>query len=274
VLCITFDNFGLVAQLPTCPFPDIVPAEEWANYNQIGLTLGQPRLLNLLKQLRIPTTYFAEGFSAILHPTELKRWRDAGHEIALHAWKHEMWSNLPSKEREEELIALSVSSMKDVLGEGPQGFRPPGLKINSWSDEIFEKHGIRYVSQALEREPTYENKYGPLGITYTEQNSPILLSRLKVLNTPDTQIDATQLSPAFGGLVGTLDDDQAYELFHAQASAHERAKPEEPWVFIIHPFCSGNRAWAGCERFLRKLHAEFGSGVFKTARDAAFRTAG
>jgi len=269
VLCITFDNFGLVAQLPPCPFPEIVSAEEWAQYNQIGLSVGHPRLLNLLKQLRISTTYFAEGFSAVLHPTELKRWQDAGHEIALHGWKHEMWSNLPSKEREEELIALSVASMRDVLGEGPQGFRPPGLKINSWSDSLFEKYGIRYVSQALSRAPEYEDKFAPIGITYTKQTSPIVVSQLKVLDTPDTLIDAALVSPAFGGLFGTLDDDGAYEIFYNLAAEHERTKPDRPWVFIIHPFVSGNRSWVGCDRFLRRLHAQFGSSAFKTARAAA-----
>jgi peptidoglycan/xylan/chitin deacetylase (PgdA/CDA1 family) len=269
MLCITFDNFGLVAQLPPCPFPEIVPIEEWNQYNHIGLTLGQPRLLNLLEQLKINTTFFAEGFSAVLHPEELKRWQNAGHEIALHGWKHEMWSNLPSKEREEELIALSVCSMRDVLGESPLGFRPPGLKINAWSDDVFEKHGIRYVSQALNRAPDYEGKFGPLGITYTKESSPILVSRLKVLDTPDALIDAALVSPAFGGLFGTLDDDAAYEIFYNQAVAHERTNPAKPWVFIIHPFISGNRSWVGCDRFLRRLHAEFGSGSFKTAREAA-----
>jgi peptidoglycan/xylan/chitin deacetylase (PgdA/CDA1 family) len=272
MICITFDNFGLTAELPACPFPDIVPPEEWAQYNKIGLELGHPRILSLLKQLHISTTYFAEGFSAVMHPIELKRWHDAGHEIALHAWKHEMWSNLPSKEREDELIALGVSSMKDLLGEGPQGFRPPGLKINSWSDDVFEKHGIRYVSQALQREKGYEDKYGPLGITYTQETSKIIVSRLKVLDTHDELIDAVLISPAFGGFMGSMDDDRAYEIFFGLAAAHERATPEKPWVFIAHPFVSGNRAWAGLDKFLRRLHAEFGAGAFKTAREAVAAT--
>jgi peptidoglycan/xylan/chitin deacetylase (PgdA/CDA1 family) len=269
VLCITFDNFGLAAQLPPCPFPDIVPSEEWALYNEIGLSLGHPRLLNLLGQLQIPTTYFAEGFSAVLHPTELKRWQDAGHEIALHGWKHEMWGNLPSREREEELIALSVASMRDVLGAGPLGFRPPGLKINPWSDDLLEKYGIRYVSQALDRAPEYEDKFAPIGITYTKQSSPIVISRLKVLDTRDTLIDAALVSPEFGGLFGTLDDDAAYETFYNLAVEHELMRPDKPWVFIIHPFISGNRSWFGCSRFLRRLHAQFGSGAFRTALTAA-----
>jgi peptidoglycan/xylan/chitin deacetylase (PgdA/CDA1 family) len=268
MLCITFDNFGCGSQLPACPFPDIVPPEEWANYNQIGLTLGHPRILALLKQLHISSTYFAEGYSAVLHPAEMKRWADQGHEIALHGWKHEIWSNLPSKEREEELIALGVSSMRDLLGEGPVGFRPPGLKINSWTDDIFEKHGIRYISQALEREKGYEDRFGPIGITYTKESSTILVSRLKVLDTSDKLIDAALVSPAFGGFFGTLDAGSAYDTFYDLAAKHERSAPEKPWVFVVHPFISGNRAWAGFDKFLRRLHAEFGPGAFKTAREA------
>lgn len=267
MLCITFDNFGCGSTLPGCPFPETIPAEEWSQYNEIGLKLGHPRILQLLEQLKIPTTYFAEGYSAVLHPKEMKRWRDAGHEIALHGWKHEMWTGLASQEREEELVALSVAAMKDLLGEAPLGFRPPGMKINAWTDDVLERHGIRYVGQILQREQKQDERFAKIGITYSKESSDLVVSRLKVLPCSDRLIDGDLISPKAGGFFGSLSSEEAYARFFDMAVKHESETPERPWAFIVHPHISGSRAWAGFEDFIRKLHAKFGIGAFKKARD-------
>lgn len=267
MLCITFDNFGCGSKLPPCPFPDVVPASEWDQYNEIGLSLGHPRILNLLDRLKIPTTYFAEGYSAVLHPQEMRRWRDAGHEIALHGWKHEMWTSLPSKEREEELVALSVAAMKELLDEAPLGFRPPGMRINAWTDEVLAKHGIRYVGQILKPEQDHAERFAKLGIKYSKPSTDIIVSRLKILPCSDALIDGDLVDPASGGFFGALSAQDAYARFYEKAVEHEQQAPEKPWVFIVHPHISGSRAWSGFEAFVRKLHAKFGAGVFQRAKD-------
>jgi peptidoglycan/xylan/chitin deacetylase (PgdA/CDA1 family) len=270
MLCITFDNFGCGSQLPPCPFPEIVPVDEWRRYNEIGLELGHPRILQLLKQIGVKTTFFCEGYSAVLHPDQMKRWHDDGHEIALHGWKHEMWSNLASEAQEEDLVAQGGAAIRDLLGEAPQGFRPPGLKINPWSDDVFARHDIRYVAQTLDREKGHNDRLSGIGITYASEESPLVVSRLPLLECSDRLLDADLIAPAFGGLYGALDAEAAYDIFFYMASAHERATPDRPWTFIVHPFISGNRAWFGFEKFMRRLHAEFGAGAFKTAREVVF----
>lgn len=267
MLCITFDNFGCGSQLPPCPFPNLVPSSEWDRYNEIGLSLGHPRILNLLEQLKIPTTYFAEGYSAVLHPIEMKRWRDAGHEIALHGWKHEIWTSLPSKEREDELMTLSMAAMKDVLGEVPCGFRPPGMRINAWTDEVLEKHGIRYVGQILQAEQDHSERFAKLGIKYAQPSADIVISRLKILPCSDKLIDGDLISPRDGGFFGALGAQDAYARFLALAVEHERDTPDKPWVFIVHPHISGSRSWGGLEEFLRQLHGKFGVSAFRCAKD-------
>ena len=205
MLCITFDNFGCAAdygfgqgKLPPCKFPDLVPASEWEQYNEIGLTLGQPRILSLLKQLDIKTTFFAEGFAAVLHPAELKRWADAGHEIAMHGWKHEMWANLKSREQEERLVSLSVAALTELLGQGPMGIRPPGFKINPWTDEVLQKNGIQYVSTVTTREAGFANRLAKIGVTYANDAKEVVTSRLKILPCADDLTDAGAIGPAGG----------------------------------------------------------------------------
>jgi hypothetical protein len=272
MICITFDNFGCGSQLPPCPFPDIIPAEEWSRYNEIGLTLGHPRILHLLGRLKLQTTYFAEGYSAILHPVEMRRWRDAGHEIALHGWKHEMWTSLPSRQREHEVVALAVAAVKDLLGEAPLGFRPPGMRINSWTDDVLEAHGIQYVCQILEREQDQAARFAKLGIAYARGPEKILKSRLKILRCSDRLIDGDLINTRDGGFFGELSAAEAYARFFQMAIEHHHQTPNEPWVFIVHPHISGSRAWVAFEDFLERLHSEFGPGSFKQAHEVALKS--
>jgi peptidoglycan-N-acetylglucosamine deacetylase len=283
MLCITFDNFGCGAdygfgqgKLPPCKFPDLVPAVEWEHYNEIGLSLGHPRILGLLAQLEVKTTFFAEGYAAVLHPTEMKRWADAGHEIALHGWKHEMWANLKSEEQEERLVSLSVAAMTELLGSGPVGMRPPGFKINPWTDDLLEKYGIRYVSQVASREEGFGGRLGSIGVTYAQDDKGIVPSRLRILPCRDDLTDAGAIGPAGGGLGLYGEDvtaDDAYERFYRSAVDHEKTTPKLPWVFTAHPFVSGNRAWTPFERFMRRIASDFGGKNFKTGREIALAVA-
>lgn len=255
MLCITFDNFGSAAgdTLPW-PCPAGIPAAEWADYNRIGLELGHPRILHLLDELQIRCTYFAEGYAALRYPDELLAWHTAGHEIAMHGWKHEMWTGIATREEEDRLVQLAVSSLRGVTGQAPAGFRPPGLAINPWTDEVLATHGIRYVSLALP---------GGSGAAAT------MPTRVAVLPTDPALIDGAVIHPRFGGIFGTLDATAAYEHLYQSALAHETARADEPWVLVVHPFTSGNRAWFGFEDFMRRLAAAFGPARFALAKDAA-----
>jgi peptidoglycan/xylan/chitin deacetylase (PgdA/CDA1 family) len=225
-----------------------------------------------LKYLDVKTTFFAEGYAAVLHPTEMKRWADEGHEIALHGWKHEMWANLTSREQEEGLVSSSVVAMTELLGQGPVGIRPPGFKINPWTDEVLQKNGIQYVSTVATREAGFAERLAKIGVTYANDEQEVVASRLKVLPCRDDLTDAGAIGPAGGGLglYGyEVTAEAAYEKFYQSAVDHELNTPEEPWVFTAHPFVSGNRAWGAFDRFLRRLRERFPSDAFKTGRRIA-----
>ncbi|KVK80462.1 hypothetical protein WS90_18030 [Burkholderia cepacia] len=268
MICITFDNFGSAAgdSLPW-PCPADVPPIEWAAYNRIGLELGHPRILKLLENLHIRCTYFAEGYAAILHPDEMRAWHAAGHEIAVHGWKHEHWPDIASREEEDRLVELAVTSIHSVTGERPIGFRPPALAINPWTDDVLAAHGIRYVSQAL----PVANVMSDAG-TPDDGTKAAVVTRLDVLPTEPALIDGAVIHPRFGGIFGALDAAAAYDELYRLAVAHETTRPDEPWVLVVHPFTSGNRAWFGFEDFMRRLAGEFGASRFALAKDVASTT--
>ena len=269
MLCITFDNFGCGSgrSLPT-PRPNGVPESEWASYNEIGLRLGHPRILDLLGELGIKGTFFTEGYAAVLHPEELLRWKDAGHEIALHGWKHEMWFRLDSENAEEDLVRLSMAAFHDVLGTSPVGFRPPGLAINAWTEDVMARNGIQYISHSLH---STAQDYEDMGFGEAKPGPLVEVGRLGLLPMDPKLCDAFLVRADHGGVLGEMTSDEAYEHFFLAALEHERRSPEKPWVFVAHPFISGNRAWLAFERFVRRLRSEFGADRFLLGRDAARR---
>jgi peptidoglycan-N-acetylglucosamine deacetylase len=222
--------------------------------------------LKALERLSIPTTFYTEGYAAVVHPIEVKRWADAGHEIALHGWKHEIWQSIQSEERERRLIDLGMTAMTELLGDAkPVGFRPPGFKINPWTERILEDHGIKYISIVDKRDQSFADKFPDLGIKYPDgEDVPIM--NLKRQPVSDYQTDAYLIDRRYGGLLGKADAETGYEMAYQMAIEHERAKPNDPWIFVAHPLISGNRAWGAFEKFVDRLHAEFGSSNFRTAR--------
>src|SRR5882757_4905800 len=113
-ISVTFDNLGEASDISIgrCP---------------AGHSLGRHFTAThvvpeLLKDLRgVSITYFVEAVNARLYPGVLKAVRDAGHEIALHAWGHENWQALSLREQADNL-QMSLEAMA-TIGIEPRGFR-------------------------------------------------------------------------------------------------------------------------------------------------------
>lgn len=136
-LAITFDNFGEAAEIETGRWK----AGEIGKHYTAGFL---PRLMDVLGDVK--ATYFMEASNAAYYPDAIKGWAAAGHEVALHGWRHEMWMQTPA-ERRVALLAESKAAMRG-LGLDLVGFRPPGggMPPEAW-DELAAV-GIRYCSAA------------------------------------------------------------------------------------------------------------------------------
>jgi peptidoglycan/xylan/chitin deacetylase (PgdA/CDA1 family) len=248
---VTFDNLGEAAQLELEMWPDDVAQGEHFTVTEV-----LPRLLELLSTLRLHATFFVEGLNAVVYPDALRSIAAHGHELALHAWRHEDWAGL-SAERETALLDRAQGAMADI-GVFPVGFRPPGGLITPLTLELLRSRGFRYVSPAGEREGVSDG--------------------VAVLPFRWSLVDAFYYMPHFSTL-------RRHEGFPEQplpvarmgeAMAHAiRARKHDGGhvALLFHPFSlafTGEEGWATMGDVLSLLSQEVASGCAKLARmDAA-----
>jgi peptidoglycan/xylan/chitin deacetylase (PgdA/CDA1 family) len=226
LICLSVDNLGGIAEGQP---PD--PAHP-------ALAIGVPRLLALFAECGLETTFFVEGYAAEVFTDASTQIRDAGHELGLHAWKHEAWGEL-EPDREAELLGRGLEAFDRNLGLRPRGFRPPGGKLTGTSAALFARHGLEYVSTSR------GNERGLRGVPFDWK-----------------RVDAFALIERFGGR-------QVPERYFAdwthEALAHQARSPDEPWLVVVHPFCAGmDPHFAAFARFVREVAKALGPRAFRT----------
>jgi len=102
-------------------YTGLIEAEKYAES-------GTDRLLALLKKHQLEITFDTVAELCISHPDRVKKVLAGGHEIACHAWRHEIPKNL-SKTAIHDMLAQAQRSFK-TLNIEVKGFRSPQ---SAWS---------------------------------------------------------------------------------------------------------------------------------------------
>jgi len=154
VACFTFDNMGEAASIgvraegeaggrvardagdgsaggPTC------------NALHPSLAEGYPRLFDLLERQGIGGTFFIEGWNGEHHPEHVAEIALRGHELGMHGFVHERWSEL-APDSERGLVTRATAALERAAGVRPRGFRAPGGARTAATEEILLAHGYRY----------------------------------------------------------------------------------------------------------------------------------
>lgn len=216
---LTFDNFGEAADLELGRFPEGQPIGQ--HFTAIEYL---PKLLDLVKD--VPVTYFIEAFNVAVYPQQLKSIRDAGQEIAMHAWRHEAWGKQDATTR-ADILKRSLQAYESI-GIVPKGFRPPGGVM---ADEA--------VQEFLDCGLTYCSPLGDAGATGTKRDLAVLPFAWK-------HVDAYMLDPKLGAL-RTAFGDPAEPIDQAQwqrvvDEAIELALQGRHVTLIFHPVLFGRDA--------------------------------
>jgi peptidoglycan/xylan/chitin deacetylase (PgdA/CDA1 family) len=174
---VTFDNLGEAADLERGQWPEGKPLGR-----HYSVERALPRIMGLLEELGLRSTFFVEGLNAELYPDALLGIADAGHELGYHGWRHEHWPDL-GRSDEARLLERGVHKMQEI-GVRPRAFRPPGGRLTSSSPWLLEDLGFTHCS--------------PAG------TGTGFLGGLAVLPFAWRQIDAYHYMPRFGALRKTF----------------------------------------------------------------------
>ncbi|OGR83948.1 MAG: hypothetical protein A2636_04225 [Elusimicrobia bacterium RIFCSPHIGHO2_01_FULL_64_10] len=100
------------------------------------------RLLRILRNYRVPATFFVVGKQAELHPGLLKKISREGHLIANHTFHHPDLRRLSDSEIVRELDSTR-DTVRSLTGRTAVYFRPPGGRTNDRVERVAEAAGYR-----------------------------------------------------------------------------------------------------------------------------------
>ncbi len=106
-------------------------------------------ILSILEEYKIKATFFVIGENAKSDPERIRMIYDAGHELGNHTFTHAYISKI-SKEALREEIKKTEEVLKEITGERPYVFRPPGGYYDASSLAVLNEMGYKSVLWSLD----------------------------------------------------------------------------------------------------------------------------
>jgi peptidoglycan-N-acetylglucosamine deacetylase len=115
-----------------------------------------PEILALLREYRVPATFFVPGWTAENHTASVMSIVEAGHEIGHHGYLH-FWPE-PDKPREErEELDRGFEALARCIGVRPRGYRCPAGETTDRLIGLLAGYGLIYDSSYMDDIHPYEH---------------------------------------------------------------------------------------------------------------------
>lgn len=195
---------------------------------QFGNRQGVPRIRRLLDKHGIKASFFVPAVVALLYPDEQRGNVDAGHEVGIHGWIHELNSQLPY-DAERDLMLRAADVLEKTSGKRPVGIRTPSWDFSPNTLAICREMGLLYDSSQMADDDPYE---------LVEDGEPTGLVELPVEWIKD---DAPYLNMVrFGAIRPYTPPSGVLEIFKAEFNGAW----DEGGLFVLtmHPHIIGHRS--------------------------------
>ncbi len=139
-------------------FEDVIARESWETLPS-RVERNSDAALELFAQAGVKATFFTLGWVAARHPALIRRFADAGHELASHGWDHRrVFTFTPEQFRAD--IRRARAAIEDAGGQRVEGYRAPSFSINArnpWAHQVLAEEGYTYSSSVA---PISHDHYG------------------------------------------------------------------------------------------------------------------
>lgn len=223
---LTFDNLGEASALERGEWPPGAPLG-----THESVTIALPWLLDELDAHGLRATFFVEAINCEINPDAVREIDRRGHELGMHAWRHESWGEL-APQHETELLTRGVEAFAR-LETTARGFRPPGGRLLASSPAALTAHGFDWCS--------------PEGTVFERRDG------LTYVPFEWEHVDAYHLTARFDAL-----------LPHDEVEARLTAAIARPgaMTLILHPFLMLEDAWrAAVARILARIGEQVRGGT-------------
>jgi peptidoglycan/xylan/chitin deacetylase (PgdA/CDA1 family) len=140
-VCLTFDFDAMSVWLGG--YPVVTPA--MLSRGEYGARVAVPRILNLLAEYDVPSTFFVPGHTAESFPETVESIVEAGHEVGHHSYGHQDPSaQTPDEERRSLEKGLAV--LERFMGHAPLGYRSPSWDYSEATLPLLTEFGFLYDS--------------------------------------------------------------------------------------------------------------------------------
>ncbi|MER5525654.1 polysaccharide deacetylase family protein [Streptomyces sp. NPDC002677] len=110
-----------------------------------GPSENSARLLDILKEKRVPATFFLLGKRHIeKYPELVRRMAAEGHEVASHTWDHKILTEISDRQIREELTRTD-DAIERITGREPTLMRPPQGRTDADVHRICRELGLSEV---------------------------------------------------------------------------------------------------------------------------------
>ncbi|GAA0956653.1 polysaccharide deacetylase [Actinocorallia libanotica] len=127
--------------------------------------VGVPRLLELFRRHRLPSTWFWPGHSIETFPEQFDACVAAGHEIGAHGYSHENPIAM-SREQEAAVLDRSIELIEGRSGRRPTGYVAPWWEFSRITNELLLDRGFKYDHSLMHRD--FEPYYIRVGDSWTK----------------------------------------------------------------------------------------------------------
>jgi peptidoglycan-N-acetylglucosamine deacetylase len=125
-----------------------------------GPKVAVPLLLDLLRRLDLPATFFVPGRVAERHPARVEEILAAGHEVAHHGWTHTSPTRL-GRDQEDDELGRGLDVLRR-LGADVTGYRSPAWEFSPHTLDLLVRHGFRWSSNLMDDVRPYRHAGHPL----------------------------------------------------------------------------------------------------------------
>jgi len=130
------------------------------SHQAYGPLIGVRRILDMLDNHRLKSTFFVPGYTADRYPGVVKDISAAGHEIAHHGYHHVQPTGL-SEAQQIEQIDRGSDVLERLTGHRPVGYRAPMWDLSWHMPRLLAERGFLYDSSLMDADAPYRLSVDP-----------------------------------------------------------------------------------------------------------------